>query len=62
MDILAPDLGNKTAKRYRYLHIFSIFHDGGYLYQNGGNYYYAKLVKWNQFQFEFYEKIAQLFS
>lgn len=61
-DILAPALGNKTAKRYRYLHIFSIFHDGGYLYQNGGNYYYAKLVKWNQFQFEFYEKIAQLFS
>ncbi|WP_425592590.1 lysozyme family protein [Enterococcus cecorum] len=48
------------GKRYRYLHIFSIFHNGGYLYHNGGNYYYAKIVKWNQYQYESYEKIIHL--
>lgn len=59
-EILAPALGNKEGKRYRYLHIFSVFHNGGYLYHNGGNYYYAKIVKWNQYQCESYEKIIQL--
>ncbi|XBG82854.1 lysozyme family protein [Enterococcus cecorum] len=53
-------LGNTEGKRYRYLHIFSIFHNGGYLYHNGGNYYYAKIVKWNQYQYESYEKIIHL--
>ena len=59
-EVLAPALGNTEGKRYRYLHIFSIFHNGGYLYHNGGNYYYAKIVKWNQYQYESYEKIIHL--
>lgn len=54
---LAPALGNTSQVRYRYLHIISILHNGGYLYRNGGNFYYAQLVKLNQFQLHWYQKI-----
>lgn len=54
---LAPALGNTSLKRYRYFHIVSIWHNGGYLYRNGGNFYYATLVKMNHFQLYWYKKI-----
>lgn len=46
-DELAPLLGNQDGTTYRYLHPQSIFYNGGHLYQNGGNFFYADLVKWN---------------
>ncbi len=46
---LAPTLGNTTQKKYRYLHLPAILYNGGYLYKNGGNFFYADIVKINEF-------------
>lgn len=45
---LSPQLGNDTQTRYRYLSLHSVFYNGGYLYHNGGNFFYANLVKANE--------------
>ncbi|MFC0233049.1 lysozyme family protein [Vagococcus entomophilus] len=44
---LAPLLGNETGEKYRYWHLQSILYNGGYLYKDGGNMFYAEIVKWN---------------
>src|SRR5699024_7506589 len=46
--VLAPQLGNEEQSRYRYLNLRAFFYNGGYLYHNGGNFYYAQLVKNNE--------------
>lgn len=46
-DILAPMLGNNTGKQYRYMNPQAFIHNRGYLYENGGNFFYANIVKWN---------------
>ncbi|MGX7197108.1 lysozyme family protein [Enterococcus olivae] len=47
-DILSPLLGNEDQTTYRYLGWQSIIYNGGYLYHNGGNLFYAELVKINE--------------
>ncbi|MGM0124516.1 hypothetical protein IGI37_001894 [Enterococcus sp. AZ194] len=47
-DVLSPTLGNVDKKQYRYWRIQSLFYNGGYLYHNGGNIFYADVVKMNQ--------------
>ncbi|QIL49799.1 lysozyme family protein [Vagococcus hydrophili] len=54
-DILAPLLGNKTQETYFYKHPFALMHNGGKLYKDGGNFFYAESVKWNL-------KLVKLFS
>lgn len=46
-DTFAPLLGNTDKKQYRYLQVDSLIYNGGYLYHNGGNFFYANLVKKN---------------
>ncbi|MFZ6625873.1 lysozyme family protein [Vagococcus fluvialis] len=46
-DVLAPLLGNTTQETYQYKHPLALIHNGGKLYRNGGNFYYAESVKWN---------------
>ncbi len=47
-DTLSPQLGNTSQTRYRYLSLHSVFYNGGYLYHNGGNFFYSELVKDNE--------------
>ncbi len=47
-DTLAPLLGNSEQGQYRYLKLHSLIYNGGYLYHNGGNFFYAEIVKMNQ--------------
>lgn len=56
-DVLSPFLGNQDQSTYRYWHPLSLFYNGGYLYQNGGNMFYADLVKLNQKLVEIGEKL-----
>ena len=42
-DVVAPSLGNTTGATYAYPHPLAKEH-GSYLYQDGGNFYYADLV------------------
>ncbi|MBP1044521.1 lysozyme family protein [Vagococcus sp. BWB3-3] len=46
-DVLAPMLGNNTGKQYRYMNPQAFIRNRGYLYENGGNFFYADIVKWN---------------
>ena len=46
-EVLSPMLGNTNAKTYRYYEPIALLHNGGKLYQNGGNFFYAELVKRN---------------
>ncbi len=46
-DVLAPMLGNTKEATYHYYEPMSLIHNGGRLYQNGGNFFYAELVKRN---------------
>ncbi|MTD38845.1 transglycosylase SLT domain-containing protein [Erwinia sp. CPCC 100877] len=45
--VLSPLLGNTTQKTYRYYRPQSVLYNGGFLYSNGGNMFYADLVKMN---------------
>lgn len=45
-NVLAPMLGNETGEMYTYKHPLALWHNGGKLYRNGGNFYYAETVKW----------------
>lgn len=47
-EVLAPKLGNTDQTKYRYLNLTAFFYNGGYLYSNGGNFFYAQLVKSNE--------------
>ncbi len=47
-DTLAPLLGNTEQTMYRYIGLHAIIYNGGYLYHNGGNLFYAELVKMNE--------------
>lgn len=46
-EVLAPMLGNDSESQYRYLKPRAILYNGGHLYQNGGNFFYAETVDWN---------------
>ncbi|MGT2665967.1 lysozyme family protein [Streptococcus rifensis] len=50
-DVVAPSLGNRTGKTYRYLHPIALLH-GGELYVNGGNIYYSRQVRVNMYLLE----------
>lgn len=43
--VVAPALGNTTGATYRYNNPVAIPYNGGYLYTNGGNFFYDLLVK-----------------
>ncbi|MDR0200082.1 MAG: lysozyme family protein [Streptococcaceae bacterium] len=45
--VVAPSLGNKTGATYRHLTWDSLFYNGGKLYVNGGNFFYAGEVHFN---------------
>ncbi|MBO0452168.1 lysozyme family protein [Candidatus Enterococcus murrayae] len=47
-DILSPGYGNDQQRTYRYMQMQSVFYNGGYLYQNGGNMFYAEIVQMNK--------------
>lgn len=55
-EILSPLLGNEEKEKYRYPHYISVLFNGGYLYRNGGNFFYAQLVKENYFWIRLYER------
>ncbi len=56
-DYLAPTLGNLEQKTYHYWHWQALLYNGGNLYHNGGNFFYAKIVKWNLAWLKLYEKV-----
>ncbi|MGI6155268.1 MAG: lysozyme family protein [Enterococcus sp.] len=58
-DVLAPFLGNTTQAQYRYIKIPSLIYNGGYLYHNGGNLFYADIVAWNQLKVKFFQFFLQ---
>ncbi|MGL4697290.1 lysozyme family protein [Enterococcus larvae] len=47
-EFLSPLLGNSDGETYPYYRFQSVFHNGGFLYKNGGNMFYADIVKMNQ--------------
>lgn len=47
-EILSPLLGNDNKKTYRYYRPQAVLYNGGYLYNNGGNMFYAEIVKMNR--------------
>lgn len=56
-EVLAPLLGNTTGETYHYYKWQAILYNGGYLYSNGGNFFYSQIVQDNQKLIEFYESI-----
>lgn len=47
-EVLSPLLGNDEKTQYRYYRPQAFLYNGGYLYRNGGNMFYADIVKMNQ--------------
>lgn len=47
-EVLSPLLGNENKKTYRYYRPQALLYNGGYLYNNGGNMFYAEIVKMNR--------------
>ncbi|WP_086313018.1 hypothetical protein A5821_000594 [Enterococcus sp. 7F3_DIV0205] len=47
-EILSPLLGNNDQKTYRYYRPQALVYNGGFLYSNGGNMFYADIVKMNE--------------
>ncbi|PEK98803.1 lysozyme [Bacillus toyonensis] len=43
--VVAPSLGNKTGAMVKYSHPIAVAYNGGYRYKNGGNFFYAEIVK-----------------
>lgn len=43
--VVAPSLGNKTGQTYDYKNPVAIPYNGGYLYRNGGNFFYTALLQ-----------------
>ena len=51
-EVLSPLLGNDQNTKYRYYRWQALVYNGGYLYQNGGNMFYAEIVKMNRWFIE----------
>ncbi|MHC5229114.1 lysozyme family protein [Enterococcus sp. LJL99] len=47
-EVLSPLLGNTNEEKYPYYRPQSVFYNGGFLYNNGGNMFYADIVKMNE--------------
>lgn len=47
-EVLSPLLGNTEQEKYRYYRPQALIYNGGFLYSNGGNMFYADLVKMNE--------------
>lgn len=47
-NVLSPLLGNENKATYRYYRPQALLHNGGFLYSNGGNMFYADIVKMNK--------------
>ncbi|MBP2098127.1 lysozyme family protein [Enterococcus rivorum] len=47
-NVLSPLLGNENKTTYRYYRPQALLHNGGFLYSNGGNMFYADIVKMNK--------------
>lgn len=47
-EVLSPLLGNTNEEKYPYYRPQSVFYNGGFLYNNGGNMFYADIVKMNK--------------
>lgn len=45
LTVVAPSLGNTTGRRYSYPNPVAIPYNGGFLYWNGGNFFYDLLVQ-----------------
>ncbi|MBE7166242.1 lysozyme family protein [Bacillus toyonensis] len=43
--VVAPSLGNTTGAMVKYSHPIAVAYNGGYRYKNGGNFFYAEIVK-----------------
>ncbi|SDL58748.1 Lysozyme-like, partial [Bacillus toyonensis] len=43
--VVAPSLGNTTGAMAKYSHPIAVAYNGGYRYKNGGNFFYAEIVK-----------------
>ncbi|MCC2328562.1 lysozyme family protein [Bacillus wiedmannii] len=43
--VVAPSLGNTTGSMVRYSNPIAVAYNGGYRYKNGGNFFYAEIVK-----------------
>ncbi|KMP70510.1 lysozyme family protein (plasmid) [Bacillus wiedmannii] len=43
--VVAPSLGNTTGAMVRYSNPIAVAYNGGYRYKNGGNFFYAEIVK-----------------
>ncbi|PHG08812.1 lysozyme family protein [Bacillus toyonensis] len=43
--VVAPSLGNTTGAMVKYSHPMAVAYNGGYRYKNGGNFFYAEIVK-----------------
>lgn len=56
--ILSPMLGNDSEETYRYYHPQALIYNGGNLYRNGGNLFYAKIVHWNLDSFHAIESVS----
>nr|WP_243464882.1 lysozyme family protein [Enterococcus hirae] len=56
-NVLSPLLGNEKKTKYRYWRVPSLLYNGGYLYHNGGNMFYTKVVKMNEDLIELYDKV-----
>lgn len=46
-EVLASKDENGNSQKYRYWHVEAFMYNGGYLYRNGGNFFYAQKVKQN---------------
>ena len=46
-EVLAPNLGNEALVTYAYRKPNALLYNGGHLYQNGGNFFYADIVNWH---------------
>ncbi|MEJ9255728.1 lysozyme family protein [Bacillus wiedmannii] len=44
-NVVAPSLGNTTGAMVKYSHPIAVAYNGGYRYKNGGNFFYAEIVK-----------------
>ncbi|MGT2865834.1 lysozyme family protein [Streptococcus fryi] len=53
-DVVAPSLGNVIGETYPYYSPVSLIYGGGELYQNGGNIYYAKEVRFHLYLIKFF--------
>lgn len=55
-DVLSPGYGNNQQHTYRYMQMQSVLYNGGYLYQDGGNMFYAEIVQMNKGFLNFFQR------